>query len=288
MVRSAARATPDSGEIVPGWNVEALLASSLGTRVYAATHRHGRRAALKLLACGASEERFLREVALTDAASTIGSPKLFGYGIRDDGAPYLLLELLSGHTLEQHSSTRGGRFDLATALLLAERLLAVASELHQIGITHRDIHPQNIFLTAFAEVRLLDYSEAARPDLHRRDSQPVSPFVAPEQRRGAAEPADPRSDVYAVGAVLYWLLTGCVRPLLQWATGSAPELPFDGLEHLPYEVLEFLELALALEPGRRLASATIMRATLLSMHASLGGLSRDAGDTRGIGEGGPC
>jgi len=272
-VESPAVATRASPPLVSGWSIDALLASSDSTRVYAATHARGQRGAIKVLSRTCGTDRHLHEIALTDAASTVGSPSLLGYGVTDDGSPYLIVELLSGQTLADQSAARGGRFDLATALLLSERLFAIAAQLHRIGVVHRDLHPRNIFITSHADVRVLDYSDSASGDDVLNDCGRPSLFAPPEQHAGVGDANDPRADVFAIGAVLYWMLTGCTGRLSRWSCGFAPELPLDDLAHMPWDVIEFLELALERDPQRRVG-ANVMRTALLSMHAAFGGLSR--------------
>lgn len=259
------------------WTIESVLSSTKRTSVYAASDRRGRRAALKVLGADASERRFAREIAHTDGASTVGSPALVGYGTTEVGSRYLALELLVGRTLEQHSVARGGRFDLATALLLTERLLTVVNNLHRVGIIHRDIHPGNVFITGFGDVRLLDYSAATGVlDSIPSDGCAVPGFAPPEQIRGSEQPSDPRVDVFAVGALLFWMLAGSARPVARLSIGAAREFPVDHIAHLPSDVLDFLELALAFEPHRRLASAAVMHAVLAGMRHALSGLDRSA------------
>ncbi len=282
---STARASGSSiasvGETVGNrWTIDALLSSSAGASVYAATDRRGRRAAIKVLSGVISEQRFAREIAHTDAASTVGSPALLGYGTTDDGVRYLVLELLTGKTLAQHSAARGGRFDLATALLLTERLLTIVRDLHRVGIIHRDIQPTNVFITGFGEVRLIDFSAASGAyESLRGDACGVPGFAAPEQVRGVEQPGDPRVDVFAVGALLFWMLGGSERPIARLSAGATCEFPIEHIAHLPYDVLDFLELSLAFEPHRRLASAAVMHAVLTGMRHALSGLERPADES---------
>jgi serine/threonine-protein kinase len=236
------------------WTVECVLAASPCSAVYSATDERARRCALKVLSFArgdaASEERLLREIELTDAASCAGAPSLLGYGATDAGGGYLALELLAGSTLAEHSMARGGRFDLATALLLTERLLISAERLHQLGIVHRDIQPSNVFITSFGDVRLLDYSAAHAS-------------------------TDGCVDVAAIGAILYWLLSGSVPPMT--ANGCRnEELFIDDIAHLPCDVIDFIELAVARDSGQRPADASIMRMALSSMRDAFCGLERRA------------
>lgn len=279
-VEGLASATSSSGTLSRCWAVDAVLATSGETEVYAATHTRGHRGALKVWAAPLDDEtcqeRFLRELALTDEASVVGSPSVLGYGVTEGGRPYLALELLAGLTLAEHSAVRR-RFDVATALLLTERLLEVTEQLHALGIVHRDIHPTNVFITSFADVRLLDFSAAARIGVYQLGApvRGVAGFAPPEQLRSVGDPSDPRVDVFAIGAVLYWMLCGSAQKLSRWAEGTTSEMPIDDIAHLPGDVIDFLELALAREPPRRLGSARVMRVVLSSIRAAVSGLDRD-------------
>jgi len=276
-------ASTAEGRFVEGWTVDSVLAVSAATRVYAATHARGHGGAIKVQSASfgdvRAEARFVREVALTDAASTVGTPPLLGYGTTNSGRRYLVTELLAGRTLAQHSAARGGRFDLATALLVTERLLAVTEELHRIGIVHHDIEPTNVFITGFAEIRLIDFSAAtssdARGDEILADARVsrITGFAPPEQLHGTGDVDDPRADIFGIGALLYWMLTGTVRPIARWSREPTGEMPIEEIAHLPSDVLDFLELALAPDPRRRLASAVVMRMALSSMRAAFSGLA---------------
>ncbi len=232
------------------WTTGAVLALSARTVVYTASDERGERCALKVRSFARDDEqsqaRLVREIELTDAASIVGSPALLGYGSDDHGG-YLATKLLDGGTLAEHNAARGGRFDLATALLLTERLLIVAERLHRLGIVHHEIQADNVFITAFGEVILLDYSAAE---------------IA----------ADPREDVYAIGALLFWMLAG--TPLKATHPHNCDGLFIDDIAHLPCDVLDFIELAVSPEPQRRLASASVMRMALSSMRDAFSGLER--------------
>ena len=194
-------------------------------KVYLAEHVEiGKRVALKVLHPSYSRmpdlvERFRREAR---AASKIGHPNIVDVtdsGTTADGSVYFVMEYLEGVELGSVIE-REGALDVARALQHRRRRSAARSPAaHAQGIVHRDLKPENIFLItrdgAADFVKVLDFgiaktteAEAAR---ERRLTSPgmamgTPEYMAPEQAAG--RPADARSDVYALGAILYEMVTG--------------------------------------------------------------------------------
>ncbi len=144
-------------------------------------------------------------------------------GCLPDGTPYLVMEKLEGRDLRAEVADRGP-LPIAEAVALARQVLAGLAAAHAIGIVHRDIKPANLFLCrsegAMGVLKILDFGIAKVLETADRDRAP-SPltkptqeglalgtphYLSPEQAQG--RPVDGRSDIYAVGAVLYWLLAG--------------------------------------------------------------------------------
>jgi eukaryotic-like serine/threonine-protein kinase len=254
------------------WHVDEILSDGDTATVYGVRHRRGRRGALKVWGDRQSESSFVREVSHTDGASLAGSPELLAYGA-SEGMRYLIVDRVGGETLAAHSGARAGRFDLATALLIAERLAAIVERVHALGIVHRDVQPSNVLISDYGEIKLIDFSHAARSsdDLHDV-ALPASAFAAPEQRSGDADPLDVRGDVFGVGALLYWMLTGALAPLRRLADGSDLMVSLDELGHLPLEVVDLVDAAVTREPHRRIASATRLRRKLAGVREGSNGL----------------
>jgi len=127
---------------------------------------------------------------------------------------YVVVELLSGHTLAAHIGARAQTGVPYTLDEVGGRILALCDVLayaHGHGIVHRDLKPQNVMITGEGVVKLLDFGVARRQDVGKHDATTLgrmlgSPmYMAPEQIRG--EPGDPRTDLFALGCVLFEMLT---------------------------------------------------------------------------------
>ena len=243
--------------------------------VYEVEHRVTKhRRALKILRPELAErpalrERFVREAS---AAGRIGNPHIvetYDTGELDSGEPYLLMELLQGRSLGAWLKA-DGRLPLAVAVNLALQACEGLEAAHQAGIVHRDIKPDNLFITGDqAFVKLLDFGVSKFDPLRTYESAltvegaPLgTPFyMPPEQVRGELT-STPQADIYALGVVLYECVTG-KRP---FEAASLPELgvrihqgrytPASALvPDLPKRLDLILARALALEPERRHPSA---------------------------------
>lgn len=170
--------------------------------------------------------RFLREAS---AAGRIGSPHIvesFDAGILETGEPYLLMEMLSGVSLAELIEERGSLPEERVVEIVGQACAGVQAA-HDAGIVHRDIKPDNIFVTHGGVVKILDFgiskfdpSLTGDLGLTGDGAAMGTPFyMPPEQTQGASE-VDGRADVYALGVVLYEALTG-QKPFF---ANSFPEL----------------------------------------------------------------
>jgi tRNA A-37 threonylcarbamoyl transferase component Bud32 len=184
----------------------------------------GRRAAVKVLhpAFTARPEIVTRFFNEAKAASTIADPgivQIFDFGHHTDGSAYIVMELLDGEPLDDRLKQHG-RLQVGDALRILRQVATSLGAAHARGIVHRDLKPENIFLARDAEVaggeraKLLDFgiaklSQETDAGVKTQTSAIMGTptYMSPEQCRGAGG-VDARSDVYALGCVLFTLITG--------------------------------------------------------------------------------
>jgi serine/threonine-protein kinase len=199
-----------------------LGAGGMG-EVYLAEHRFLKRpCALKLirssLALGPKTlERFEREVRITATLSHPNTVEIYDYGRTEDGTYYYVMEYLEGLSLEE-LVRRHGVLPPGRVVYLLRQVCHALREAHTAGLVHRDIKPSNIFASQRGGIddvaKVLDFGlvrpEATTHQPHLSDEGQIlgTPlFMSPEQATGGRE-LDRRSDVYSLGAVAYYLLTG--------------------------------------------------------------------------------
>jgi eukaryotic-like serine/threonine-protein kinase len=162
--------------------------------------------------------RFEREAKVVAALSHPNILAIHDFGAHD-GRAYAVMELLEGETLRER--LKSGALPLRKAVEIGTQLAHGLAAAHEKGIVHRDLKPENVFLTADGRVKILDFG-LARADAPAADDDTRSPtlarptdpgtvlgtagYMSPEQVRG--QPADARSDIFSLGAVLHEMLTG--------------------------------------------------------------------------------
>ena len=196
-------------------------AGGMGEVYRARDTRLGRDVALKLIPAAATADpsrvrRFEQEAR---AAAAIAHPNilaLYDIGVQD-GVPYIVSELLHGESLR--SRLRSGALPVRRAIDVTRQVAEGLAAAHDKDIVHRDIKPDNIFITADGRVKILDFGiaklnasgdDAGRAGLSTETSAGAIigtlGYMSPEQIRG--ETIDPRSDIFSLGAVLYEMVTG--------------------------------------------------------------------------------
>jgi tetratricopeptide (TPR) repeat protein len=193
------------------YELDAPIGSGGAATVYRARDkRTGERVAVKLAHRRSDEGgRFEREAAVLSVIASEHVVRVIAAG-RDDGRPYVVMELLDGHDLEvrlRHGKRVAAR-DVVGWLRQAARALDLA---HGVGLVHRDLKPSNLFLETRGRLKVLDFGLVKRMDEVRAvdDAMLGTPqFMAPEQVRGQGGRIGPATDVWAVGMLAVRLLTG--------------------------------------------------------------------------------
>ena len=208
---------PFVGRTFGGYRIEGVIGrGGMGTVYRAHQLSLGRPVAIKVLPLDlAREEQFLERFHReADALSRLSHPSVVAVFDRGevDGQPYLVMEYVEGASLRE--GMRDGPLALAEALRVTAAVLAALDHAHEKGIVHRDIKPENILLSRDGVVKVADFglSRLLGPDDGMRLTRTqlvlgTYEYMAPEQREHARE-ADPRSDLYATGVVLYEMLAG--------------------------------------------------------------------------------
>jgi eukaryotic-like serine/threonine-protein kinase len=212
------------GTIAGAYVLKREIASGGGGTVYEAQHKVlGRKAAVKVLRrqLAASPQMVTRFVREAQAVNMIKHPAIvdiYEFDTLPDGRPFYVMELLDGTDVRSMLNERG-RFPPVEVLEILEPVCAALQVAHEHGIVHRDLKASNIFMAQGAggekrTIKLLDFGIAKlmHPDASEAGLTVVgtrlgtSYTMAPEQIRG--DGVDPRTDIYALGVVLYHLLTG--------------------------------------------------------------------------------
>lgn len=278
------------GTVIGGkWRVDALLGSGSMAAVYAATHRNGARAALKILhptLCTdpAVCERFLGEGYLANSIKHPGIVRVLDDGATDDGCVFLVMDLLEGDTLEGYRQSHGNRIPLVETLDIADKLMDALIAVHAAGIIHRDLKPQNVFICSDGAVKLLDFGVARVFDRTSQSKLSIfglvlgtPSFMSPEQALGSRDKVDHRSDIWSLGATIFTALTGetvhlganVQAKLLAAATVKARSIAMV-MPDLPGPFAAAIDMALRFKKEDRWQSVDAMRRAFRDAREALG------------------
>jgi serine/threonine-protein kinase len=222
-------------------------------------------------------QRFEREAQVTASMRSPHTIHLYDYGVASDGTFYYVMEYLEGFTAEALVS-QFGPLPAERVVHLLRQVCHSLAEAHEAGLIHRDIKPANVYVCRYGRdadfVKVLDFG-LVKTTAGAEDTDDVltaenvicgtPAFMAPEQSMGH-DSGDARSDLYAVGCVAYWLLTG--EPVFRGANAmeilvhharTAPQAPSERTELPVPEALDALVLSLLeKDPERRPPSALVL------------------------------
>ena len=213
------------GETVSQYRIIDHLGEGAMGVVYLAEHTTlGKRVAMKFLLSTTKEYRgrFLREARAVSALTHPNIATVFDYGETEQGQPYIVMELVEGETLNE--KLREGSLPLPEAVRIVSAIAEALGEAHRMGVVHRDVKPSNVIVTEREQVKVLDFGlvkqiseqsaieigsdQKTLPSTRTRSDVIVGTplYLSPEQAMGKA--IDGRSDLFALGAVLYECITG--------------------------------------------------------------------------------
>jgi len=231
----AARASLKPGERVGPYELVNRLGAGGMAEVWLARRADGaftRQVALKVPLRSARRpdlmDRFARERDILAGLEHINVARMYDAGLTPEGLPYLAMEYVSGEPLIEWCD--GHRLNLRERIKLFLQVLDAVQYAHSHHVVHRDLKPSNVLVTQEGQVRLLDFGVAGllteekrrATDLTQTYGRALTPeYASPELLRG--DFADPTSDIYSLGIVLYELLTGC-RPYRFLRTASITQI----------------------------------------------------------------
>jgi eukaryotic-like serine/threonine-protein kinase len=288
-----------NGVLAPGtklgpYALEALLgAGGMGEVYRARDTRLDRTVAIKVIAQSLSSDpmrrqRFEREARAIALVQHPHICTLHDIGSQD-GTDYLVMEYLEGETLAERLAK--GRLPEDLALRYSTEVADALNAFHRRGIVHRDIKPGNIFITAHGESKVLDFGLAKvdepqpKADAPTTDTMLSTPgaamgtiaYMSPEQARGQA--ADPGSDLWSLGVVLYEMVTGLppfagptAAVVFQAILSKAPAPVHERNPQVDPELERIIDKLLEKERGQRYQSAAEVRADLQKLWGSPSGL----------------
>ena len=293
--RALSRPEPpfQSGSMLGPYRIDAFLArGGMGDVYRAIDTRLHRQVAIKVLAQSKTADpqrvaRFMNEARVTAALEHANIIRVYDVGLVDDRA-YLVAELLDGETLR--SRVERGPLSIADVARIGIDLAEGLAAAHAAGLVHRDLKPDNIFLTRGGQVKILDFGIAklAQDETVRDGFSTLTGvvlgtagYLAPEQIRGAS--VDDRTDLFALGAVLYEMLTGTrafarehIVETLHAILHEQPADPASVRVDTPAALVSIVRRLLEKSPDARFQSAAEVTKALrqVDVHSSTGWITR--------------
>ena len=271
------------GQVLAGkYRLERVLGIGGFAAVYAASHRNKSRVAVKILHRQLSVDRDLRERFRREGyiANTIDHPgvvKVLDDDVAEDGSVFLVMELLEGETLDARWERFGRQLKVGEVVGMMIDFLDVLAAAHAKGVIFRDGKPENLFLTRDGRLKVLDMGIAR---LHGESSPTrtksgaifgTPAFMSPEQALGRVREVDHLSDVWAVGATAFTLLSGrfvhegetAEEMVVRAATTPVPPLA-NVMRSVPESVAGVIDRALCFDRNGRWPSALAMKEALVA------------------------
>jgi serine/threonine-protein kinase len=271
------------GSVLRGkYRLDAVLGVGGMAVVYRATHRNQAEYAIKMLlpehcANESVRRRFLREGYAANSVKHAGTVRVVDDDISEDGAAFLVLELLDGMACDKLAHGTGGSLHLDAVCAIALQTLDVLEAAHAKGIVHRDIKPANLFVLRDGAIKVLDFGiarfrESVATLTHTTGGGMLlgtPAFMAPEQALGRASDIDARVDIWGLGATIFTLATGVTVHeadsaqglLIQLVTQPARSLA-SAAPDAPRAIVDVVDRALLVDRDRRWPSAGAMRIAL--------------------------
>ena len=272
------------------WKLERLLGVGGMAAVYVAVHKIGRRDAIKILHSEVAKSadvraRFEQEAHAVNRFKHPGAVEIRDIDVTEDGAPFLVMELLEGETLSRIARREPGP-TIEDVLRWADELLDVLVAAHAQGIVHRDIKPDNLFIEKSGRLKVLDFGiarvrsgAAARMKTQTGATLGTVSYMPPEQALGGD--IDARADIFSVGATMFRLISkrkvheaeNDMELLKKMATEQVP--PLGSVSPLvPEEVCKVVDRALAFDREGRYPDAASMQADVRAVAAGAPSLPR--------------
>lgn len=282
---SVSRADAWTGRVLVGrYRLEKRLAEGGMASVFAATHvRNGCRVAIKILhrEAAAHAEVFTRFANEGAAANRVGHPavvRVLDDDHDEDGTAFLVMELLCGETLEARWRRRGQRLTVCEVACVLYELLDALAAAHAKNVVHCDVKPANVFLTSDGHLKIFDFGIARVGGEAGACQMPLGTpaFMPPEQAIGNIRDIDARSDLWAVGATAFTLLSGRhvhdgrtpVETMLLCASSPAPALARVAPD-VPPTFARIVDRALLSDKCERWPNARIMQAAVADAYREM-------------------
>jgi tRNA A-37 threonylcarbamoyl transferase component Bud32 len=262
------------------WQLVKLLGLGASAAVYRAVDREGWRVAVKImhskfLHSEIVQQRFFREQQILDQIQHENTLRIFETDRTPTGIPFIVMELLEGVTLARLMHKRGEvPLELERVIEFTIPVLRALEVCHAKKIIHRDLKPANVFVTRERVVKLLDFGVARyhQDGVHlTRDGTALGTpaFMAPEQASGHMDLLDERSDLFSVGAMMHYLLSGqylhegktAEETYVKAATTPAPSLARRA-SHLQADIIRVVDRAVSWNAGDRWQTAQEFTAQL--------------------------